>query len=67
MELPDGVTEEAALKYLSTEVHAELAHILQESGVPVGLQYRLTQSFKTVRRFQSYEDNRAGIRDALKP
>ena len=66
MDLPAGVSEEAALKYLSTDIDAELAHILQEAGVPLGLQYRLTQSFKTVRRFQSYEDNRAGIRDALK-
>eukprot|EP00439_Symbiodinium_sp_Y106_P029631 s9822_g3.t1 len=66
MDLPAGVSEEAALKYLSTDIDAELAHILQEAGVPLGLQYRLTQSFRTVRRFQSYEDNRAGIREALK-
>ena len=46
---PVGVDEAAALKYLGEHVSADLAHLLQDAGVPIELQYNLTQAFKTVR------------------
>ena len=66
MNLPAGVTEADASKHLSTRVDANLAQVLQEAGVPVALQYNLTVQFQTVRRFSAYEDDRAGLRRALK-
>ena len=66
MNFPAGVTEADALKHLSTRVDANLAQVLQEAGVPVALQYNLTVQFQTVRRFSAYEDDRAGLRRALK-
>ena len=38
----------------------------QEAGAPIPLQYKLGQNFTTVRRFASYEDDRAKVRNALK-
>ena len=66
MEYPAGVDEAAALRHLSTEVSADLAHILQDAGVPMPVQYRLTQAFKNVRRFAAYADDRPGVRAALR-
>lgn len=66
MEYPAGVDEAAALRHLSTEVSADLAHILQGAGVPMPVQYRLTQAFKNVRRFAAYADDRPGVRAALR-
>ena len=63
---PVGVDEAAALKYLSEHVSADLAHLLQDAGVPIELQYNLTQAFKTVKRFSAYADDRPGVRDVLK-
>ena len=63
---PVGVDEAAALKYLGEHVSADLAHLLQDAGVPIELQYNLTQAFKTVKRFSAYADDRPGVRDALK-
>ena len=45
---------------------ADLAHILQDAGVPMPVQYRLTQAFKNVRRFAAYADDRPGVRAALR-
>ena len=45
MGLPAGVTEDAATDYLSSKVDADPSHILQETGAPLGLQYRITQNF----------------------
>ncbi|CAE7557030.1 unnamed protein product, partial [Symbiodinium pilosum] len=65
-DLPGGVTEEAAVQYLSSKVDANLAHLFQESGVPIGLQCKICQQFKTVRAFASYEDDRSKVREAMK-
>ena len=66
MDLPQGITEEAAVLHLSSKVDSNLAHMWQEAGVPIALQYKLGQNFTTVRRFASYEDDRAKVRSALK-
>ena len=65
MNLPTGVTEHAAKEYLSAKVDADLAHLLQEAGTPLGLQYSLTQNFKTVRSLAGYADTRSDVRTAL--
>ena len=63
-DLPAGVTEDAAVQYMSSKVDADanLAHLFQESGVPIGLQYKIGQQFKTVRASASYEDDRSKVR-----
>ena len=66
MDYPAGVSEESAVRYISTDVSADLAHILQDAGVPMPVQYRLTQAFKNVRRFAAYADDRPGVRSALR-
>jgi len=65
MDYPAGINEAEALRYVSNEVSADLAHILQDAGVPLPVQYRITQAFKTVRRFAAYADDRPGVRTAL--
>ena len=65
-DLPGNVTEDAAVQYLSSKVDANLAHLFQESGVPIGLQCKICQQFKTVRAFASYEDDRSKVREAMK-
>ena len=65
-ELPTGVTEAAALDYLDKKVSSDLVHIFQECGVPLGLQYKLTQNFQSVKRFSTYADSRADVRAALR-
>ena len=65
-DLPGGVTEDAAVQYLSSKVDANLGHLVQESGVPIGLQYKICQQFKTVRTCASYEDDRSKVREAMK-
>eukprot|EP00439_Symbiodinium_sp_Y106_P016389 s9178_g2.t1 len=64
--LPADVSEAAALDYLDKEVSSDLVHIFQECGVPLGLQYRLAQNFKNVKRFSTYADTRVDVRTALK-
>ena len=49
----------------STKVYADLAHMLGETRTPLGLQFRITQSFATVRRVAAYADSRTEVRDAL--
>ena len=66
MDFPAGITKDAAVQFLSAKVDSNLTHILQEADVPIELQYNLCQSFKTVRRFSTYEDERAKVREALK-
>ena len=51
---------------MSLKVDANLAHLFQESGVPIGLQYKICQQFKTVKSFASYEDSRSKVRGAMK-
>ena len=65
MDLPAGVTENEAKEYLSSKVDADLAHLLQEAGTPLGLQYRLTQYFKSVRSLAGYADKRSYVRAVL--
>ena len=59
MNLPVGVTQDAAIQYMSTKVDPNLAHILQKAGVPIALQYLLCQEFTTVRKLSTYEDDRS--------
>ena len=66
MDFPAGITKDAAVQFLSAKVDSNLTHILQEADVPIELQYNLCQSFKTVRRFSTHEDERAKVREALK-
>ena len=65
-DLPSGVTEDAAVQFISSKVDANLAHLFQESGVPIGLQYKIGQQFKTVCSFASYEDSRSKVPEAMK-
>ena len=43
-DLPAGVTEDAAVQYISSKVDANLAHLFQESGVPSGSSTTLVSS-----------------------
>ena len=65
-ELPTGVTQDQALDFLDKQVSSDLVHIFQECGMPLGLQYRLGQNFKSVKRFSTYADTRGEVRTALK-
>ena len=65
MNFPQGITKDAAVQFLSAKVDSNLTHVLQEADVPIELQYNLCQSFKTVRRFSTYEDERSKVREAL--
>ncbi|CAE7853809.1 unnamed protein product, partial [Symbiodinium necroappetens] len=65
-DLPAGVDQAAALNHLDKNVSSDLVHIFQECGVPLGLQYRLTLNFQSVKRFSTYADSRADVRTALK-
>ena len=58
-DLPAGVDQAAALNHLDKNVSSDLVHIFQECGVPLGLQYRLTLNFQSVKRFSTYADSRA--------
>ena len=66
MDLPVGVSNDAAGLFLSTRRDADLVHMFQESGVPVAVQYRLGQAFSEVRKFASLADTRGELREALK-
>ena len=61
MDFPAVIAKDAAVQFLSAKVDSNLTHILQEADVPIELQYNLCQSFKTVRRFSTYEDERAKV------
>ncbi|CAE7862468.1 unnamed protein product [Symbiodinium necroappetens] len=63
--LLDGVSEADALDHLDKKVSSDLVHIFQECGVPLGLQYKLTQHFQNVKRFSTYADSRAEVRNSL--
>ena len=66
MNAPDGVTEAAMKAYLHDSVEGDLSYILQENGVPLALQYNLTQVFTQLRRFSAIADTRQGVRAALR-
>ena len=52
--------------YIHDRVEGDLAFILQENGVPLALQYNLTQVFTQLRRFSAIADTRQGVRQALR-
>ena len=66
MNAPAGVTENDMRAFLHDRVEADLAYILQENGVPLALQYNLTQVFGQLRRFSAIADTRQGVRQALR-
>ncbi|CAE7378144.1 unnamed protein product, partial [Symbiodinium pilosum] len=66
VDLPAGVTQDAALDFFEKNLTTELLHIFNECGVPVGLQYKLGQHFKNVKKFSTYADARSDVRAALK-
>ena len=66
VDLPGGVTQDAAFDFFEKNLTAELLHIFNECGVPVGLQYKLGQHFKNVKKFSTYADTRSDVRAALK-
>ena len=62
MNPPDGVNDAAMRTYIHDKVEGDLAFILQENGVPLALQYNLTQVFTQLRRFSAIADSRQGVR-----
>ena len=66
MNAPAGITEAAMKAYIHDRVEGDLAFILQENGVPLALQYNLTQVFTQLRRFSAIADTRQGVRQALR-
>ena len=66
MNAPAGITEAAMKTYIHDRVEGDLAFILQENGVPLALQYNLTQVFTQLRRFSAIADTRQGVRQALR-
>ena len=66
VDLPGGVTQDAAFDFFEKNLTTELLHIFNECGVPVGLQYKLGQHFKNVKKFSTYADTRSDVRAALK-
>ena len=65
MDPPANITENDMRVHLRDRVQADLAHILEENGVPLPLQYNLTQAFTTVRKLGALADSRAAVREAL--
>ena len=57
-----GVTQDAAFDFFEKNLTTELLHIFNECGVPVGLQYKLGQRFKNVKKFSTYADTRSDVR-----
>ena len=66
MNAPAGITEADMKAYIHDRVEGDLAFILQENGVPLALQYNLTQVFTQLRRFSAIADTRQGVRQALR-
>ena len=66
MDAPAGVTDVMMRDYMQTRVDSDLAHILTENGVPLPLQYNITQEFPNVRRFGALADTRANVRTMLR-
>ena len=51
--------------WLHANVDSDLQYIWQESGIGEQVQYDLGQHYRTVKRFSSLADDRAGLRQAL--
>ena len=66
VDLPAGVTQDAAFDFFEKNLTTELLHIFNECGVPVGLQYKLGLHFKNVKKFSTYADTSSDVRVALK-
>ena len=66
MNAPAGTSDNDIREHLRVNVDANLVHLLQDNGVPLGLQFNLTQEFRTVRRFAALADSRADVRQALR-
>ena len=58
-------TPEERARFLHNNVDADLQYILQESGVGEQVQYDICQHYRTIKRFSSIADDRAGLRAAL--
>ena len=56
----------ARAAWMHLNVDSDLQYILQEAGVGEQIQYNIGQHYKTVKRFSSIADDRAGLRTALR-
>ena len=52
-------------RWLHNNIDADLQYIFQESGMGEQTQYDIGQHYRTVKRFSSIADDRAGLRTAL--
>ncbi|CAE7237303.1 unnamed protein product [Symbiodinium microadriaticum] len=64
--LPGAVTKNEAEEFIDKNLSADLVHIFNECSVSIGLQYSLGQHFTSVKKFSTYADTRAEVRQALK-
>ena len=64
--LPGAVTKNEAEEFIDRNLSADLVHIFNECSVSIGLQYSLGQHFTSVKKFSTYADTRAEVRQALK-
>ena len=60
-----AVTDEDRRAYITENVAADLQYVLEDTGISLDLQYRLTQHYNTVRVFAAVGDTSADVRRAL--
>eukprot|EP00435_Cladocopium_sp_Y103_P013515 s1635_g3.t1 len=58
-------TPQERAEWLHNNVDSDLQYVFQESGIGEQVQYNLGQHYRTMRRFSSIADDRAGLRAAL--
>jgi hypothetical protein len=56
----------ARAAWMHQNVDSDLQYIMQEAGVGEHVQYNIGQHYRTVKRFSSMADDRAGLRGALR-
>ena len=60
-----AVTDEDRRAYITENVAADLQYVLEDTGISLDLQYRLTQHYNTLRVFAAIGDTSADVRTAL--
>ena len=60
-----AVTDEDRGTYITENVAADLQYVLEDTGISLDLQYRLTQHYNTLRVFAAIGDTSADVRTAL--
>ena len=55
-------TPDVMMDFIAKNVDSDMHYILEEAGIPLKEQYDITQTFRTVRMFSAFADDRPGAR-----